>query len=459
MSRISVVGLGKLGACMAACIAAKCHSVIGVDVNPVTIRLVNSGQPPVLEPGLGEQMAKAQGRLTATDDYSEAIQKSEMTFIVVPTPSENHGAFSLRYVREAARGIGRALRKKNTYHLVVLTSTVLPGASEFGILPTIEQESGKRCGEEFGLCYGPEFIALGSVIRDFLNPDFVLIGESDDRAGDLLASLYQNICSSRPQIARMSLINAELTKISVNTFVTMKITFANMLAALCEQLPGGDIDQVTAGLGLDSRIGPRYLRGALGYGGPCFPRDNLALAYLARQLGHCAPLVEATDEYNRAIVDRLTERIAAYATGDSVVAVLGLAYKPDTNVVEESQGLQLAERLAARGLRIIVYDPLAVENARRILRDSVRYAESIDECAQEASLLVVTNPDKEFARLHEGHLQLRQGQVVFDAWRALRQRFESNGEVSYVPLGVGDRSDEFAARLQNLWGERLHTTA
>jgi len=459
MSRISVVGLGKLGACMAACIASKGHSVIGVDLSPVTIRLVNSGQPPVIEPGLGERMAEARGRLSATDDSDEAIRKSEITFIVVPTPSENQGGFSLRHVQEAALGIGRALRKKSTYHLVVLTSTVLPGSSEYGVLPVIERESGKRCGEGFGFCYGPEFIALGSVIRDFLNPDFVLVGESDNSAGDLLAGFYQSICDNHPPIARMSLVNAELTKISINTFVTMKITFANMLAAICEQLPGGDIDQVTAGLGLDSRIGPRYLKGALGYGGPCFPRDNLALAYLARQLGQSAPLAEATDEYNRTIVDRLTERITAHSKDGSVVAILGLAYKPDTGVVEESQGLQLAGRLAAKGLKIMVYDPLALENARRALGNAVHYAGSVEECAQKADLLVIANPDREFEHLHTEQLVLRPGQIVFDAWRSLRRQFVNNGEVAYLPLGLGDHNDLLVARLQNLWTKRLQTTA
>jgi UDPglucose 6-dehydrogenase len=459
MSTVSVVGLGKLGSCMAACIASKGHTVIGVDLSLSTIALVNSGQPPVVEPSLNARMREARARLTATDDYDEAIGKSEITFVVVPTPSENCGAFSLRCVREAAVRIGRALKKKSTYHLVVLTSTVLPGSSEYGVLPALERESGKRCGEDFGFCYGPEFIALGSVIRDFLNPDFVLVGESDKRAGDLLAGLYQNVCENQPPIARMSLINAELTKISINTFVTMKITFANMLAAMCEQLPGGDIDQVTAGLGLDSRIGPRYLKGALGYGGPCFPRDNLALAYLARELGQTAPLAEATDEYNRTIVDRLVGMITSHAKHGSVIAVLGLAYKPDTGVVEESQGLQLAERLAAKGLHVMVYDPLATENARQILGKAVDYAGSVEECVRKAEVLVIANPDREFASTLADLLALRPGQVVFDAWRSLRRRFVAKGTVSYVPLGVGARTEELSARIRNLWSERLQVSA
>jgi len=442
---------------MAACIAAKGQPVVGVDVNPSTIRLVNSGQPPVLEPGLAERMGEARGHLIATNDYAKAIQQSDITFIVVPTPSEDHGGFSLRYVKQATREIGRALRKKTSYHLVVLTSTVLPGSSEYGVLPVLEQESGKQRGDDFGFCYGPEFIALGSVIRDLLNPDFVLIGQSDQRSGDLLAGLYQQVCDNHPPIARLSLVNAELAKIAVNTYVTMKITFANMIAAICEQLPGGDIDEVTSTLALDTRIGPRYLKGALGYGGPCFPRDNLALVYLARQLGERATLAEATDEYNRAIVDRVEERIASCVSGDATVAVLGLSYKPDTAVVEESQGLQLAQRLAAKGLQTIVYDPLAMENARRVLGSSVRYAASLDQCIQLADLLVIANPDREFARIQAGELELRCGQMVFDAWRILRKRFENDGDLSYIALGLGSHPASLAARLEKLWTGSLQT--
>src|SRR5262249_32804959 len=196
--------------------------------------------------------------------------------------------------------IGRALRAKQRFHLVVLTSTVMPGTTGGPVRAALEEASGKRVGQDFGLCYGPEFIALGSVIRDFLNPDFVLIGESDLRSGAMLESLYKEVCENDPPVARMNLVNAEITKLSINSYVTTKISFANMLARICEKLPEADVDVVTAALGLDSRIGTKYLKGAVSYGGPCFPRDNRAFAALARQLDAPADLPEATDPFNRA---------------------------------------------------------------------------------------------------------------------------------------------------------------
>jgi UDPglucose 6-dehydrogenase len=293
-SAISVIGLGKLGAPLAACLAAKGHSVIAVDVDAQKVDAINEGRAPVFEPGLEEKIGQSNGRLRATQDIAEAVAASEITFIVVATPSETDGGFSNRYVLATCESIGRALRSKTNFHVVALTSTVMPGSSDGEVRAALEKASGRRAGQDFGLCYNPEFIALGSVIHDFLNPDFVLIGESDARSGGILESLYREVCDNSPMFARMNLLNAEITKLSVNAFVTTKISFANMLARMCELLPGASVDVVTAALGLDSRIGAKYLKGAVSYGGPCFPRDNLALAAFARGIGAPADLAEST---------------------------------------------------------------------------------------------------------------------------------------------------------------------
>jgi UDPglucose 6-dehydrogenase len=450
IDRVSVVGLGKLGAVIAACLAHKGFEVIGVDVVKGNVDLINEGRSPVFEPGLPEMLKTVRGHLRATSDYADAIRETDATLIVVPTPSEDHGGFSLKYAAEAAREIGHALRDKEGYHLVVLTSTVLPGSTEHGILPVLESASGKRCGVDFGLCYSPEFIALGSVIRDFLRPDFLLIGESDERAGDELAAIYRGVVENEPAVARMNFVNAELAKISVNTYVTMKISFANMLAALCEQLPGGDVDAVTGALGLDSRIGPRYLKGAVGYGGPCFPRDNQALGYLARQLGYPATFAEATDSFNRALLDRLT-RLVLDREGGRGAAVLGLSYKPDTNVVDEAQGLLIAERLASAGVRVIVYDPLAMDNARRRLGDRVTFAGTAEEAVASVGVVLIANPENRYAELDFAALSPRP--AIVDAWRLLRSS-ELASHPGYRGVGLGGREDEeLVQAVAALWAD------
>lgn len=291
----SVIGLGKLGASMAAAIASRGFDVIGVDINQQAVDLLNAGHAPVQETNLEELVAANKMRLRATMSHSEAILHSDVSFVIVPTPSDERGAFSLQYAKWAFQAIGRALAEKSSYHNIILTSTVLPGSTRHGLLPILEEESGKVCGKDFGLCYSPEFIALGSIIHDFLNPDFTLVGEFDERAGSNLEACYAEIMENNAPCKRMSMENAELAKVSLNAFITTKITFANMLADLCERIPGGDVDIVTDALGSDERIGHKYLKGALGYGGPCFPRDNVALGFIARALGSKANLAETTD--------------------------------------------------------------------------------------------------------------------------------------------------------------------
>lgn len=452
IGRVSVIGLGKLGSCMAAAMAAKGFEVIGVDVLSRNVDLINRGEAPVIEPGLSDVIAANRDRLRATSDYRTATHQSDASFIIVPTPSDERGGFSLRCVKEAVREIGRALRDKSTYHLVVVTSTVLPGATQFGLLPLLEQTSGKRCGESLGLCYNPEFIALGSVIHDLLNPDFILIGESDRQAGEELEAFYRRFCDNRPPVKRMNFVNAELTKISVNTFVTTKITFANMLAGICEELPGGDIDAVSEALGLDTRIGGRYLRGALGYGGPCFPRDNKALSFLAHWLGAPAALAEATDCLNQVLLERRSEHIRKAVGHGKTVAVLGLAYKPDTSIVEESQGLALARSLLGNGNRVVVFDPLAMDNAKEVLKDDVEYAQSVREGLSKADAVVITNPSEEFRSLGADDFPRRSSPVlVFDCWRILQGKLGQCEWIDYRPLGVQGRGGDKSRQLAGLW--------
>ncbi len=455
ISRVSVVGLGKLGACIAACIASKGMQVIGVDSNPGSVRLMNEGLPPVVEPGLAEMIAANRERLRATRDYEDAVSNSDLTMIVVPTPSDQNGRFALDYVLAAVNSIGAALARKTAYHIVCITSTVLPGSTQAAVVPLLERVSGKKCGKDFGVCYNPEFIALGDVIHGLLEPDFILIGESDPASGRMLEEWYGSFCNNHPPVHRMNFANAELTKISVNTFVTTKITFANMLAAICEELPGGDIDVVTRALGADARIGARYLKGALGYGGPCFPRDNQALAYIAREVGCQAALAEATDQANRALLDRQLARIKALIPKGAIVGVLGLAYKPDTNVVEESQGLVIARRLAEDGRRVLAYDPHAMDNARRILNHSVEYAESVQDCVRKSDALIIANPCREFRAIKASDIARRERPlIVVDCWRMLREEFANSDSVAYHPIGSGSFDPELEKRISAIWASQ-----
>ena len=457
VSKYSIVGLGKLGASMAGAIASRGFEVIGVDINHRAVDLMNAGRAPVQETGLEELIESNRARLRATTSHEEAILNSDLTFVIVPTPSDERGAFSLQYAAWAFREIGRALARKQGYHNIVLTSTVLPGSTRHGLLPILERESGKKCGRDFGLCYSPEFIALGSVIRDFLNPDFTLVGEFDDRAGTQLEACYAGIMPSQPPCQRMSLENAELAKIAINSYITTKITFANMLADICERIPGGDVDVVSDTLGLDKRIGRKYLTGALGYGGPCFPRDNVALGYLARVLGTQAELAETTDRANRALAEKVAERLRPMVEGGTTVAVLGLAYKPSSHIVEESQGIYLAQALSKAGARVVAFDPLAAETANMELRGQIVILDSIKDCLAQAEVVLITTPDPAFEALTHADFDREKPQVtVFDFWRILNRRQIEKGNIRYVPIGHSIDDEANTARLASLWSSTAH---
>jgi UDPglucose 6-dehydrogenase len=444
LSSVSVIGLGKLGAPMTACFAARGFAVHAVDLNPQKVDAISRGVPPVHEPGLAELLAESGGRISAARDIEAAVRASDATFVVVATPSEPDGGFSLRYAIPTCESIGRALRTKSAYHVVVVTSTVMPGSTGGQIKSALERASGKRCGIDFGLCYNPEFIALGTVIRDFYYPDFLLIGESDPRAGNVLAEIYKRTCKNSPAIARMNWINAEITKLSVNTYITTKISYANMLARLCEKLPEADVNVITDALGLDTRIGAKYLKGAVSYGGPCFPRDNRALAALAARVGASSGLAEATDIFNRAQIKSLADIVKSHWSESEAIGILGLTYKPDTDVVEESFGLLLAQELSSANLPVIVYDPTA--DAARALNNykSIRVASSAQECIAESKVVVLATPWQEFRDLRAalwsrpGHSEPR---VVIDCWRILSHLDGIEG-LHYVKLGFGGEAEK-----------------
>ena len=432
---LSIIGLGKLGSPLAAVMAHKGHNVIGVDLNPAYVEAIRKGRAPVNETGLDEMIRANRKRLTATQDYAEAILNSDITFIIVPTPSGPDGTFALNHVVAAAEKIGEALRRKKSWHLVSLCSTVMPGATGGTLLPALEAHSGKKCGEDFGVCYNPEFIALGSVIRNMLSPDMILIGESDQRSGDVLEQLYQSVCGNEPSIRRMNFVNAELTKISINTYVTTKISYANMLAEVCESIPGADVDQVTAAVGCDSRIGLKYLKGALGYGGPCFPRDNVAFTALARANGVPALLAEATDQINKRQIERLNELVRQRLPQAGTVGILGLSYKPETEVIEESQGVALAKSLLQSGARVVVYDPAAMQNARAELPGAI-FASNARACAKAADVLVIMTAWGEFSSLPAS--SLKRGAALIDCWRLFAENPPETAS-EYIALGCGPK--------------------
>jgi UDPglucose 6-dehydrogenase len=437
---ISVIGLGKLGLCSAVCFASRGHKVVGVDENGEHVSQLQGGECPIDEPGLADMLSDCRGNLTFTDDAFEAVSCSDVTLIIVPTPSVAGGRFGNDYVENVLRSMAPAVAKKDTFHVVDVVSTVMPGSCDAELVPLLEELTDGRCGIDFGLVYNPEFIAIGSVIRDFLNPDMVLIGGSDDHSISIVKDLYESTCLSDPYFACMSLVNAEITKLSLNCYITMKISFANELASICERLEGANVDAITDAIGSDSRISRKYLKGGLGFGGPCFPRDNLAFQAFARELGTEARLGPEVVAVNDSVVERLLDIVRSRTAEGDRVAILGLPYKPGTGIVEESQSIWLVQRLVNSGYSVVVGDPRALGCAREVLGEDVEYAEDAYSCVDGADAAVFMTNWPEYAELDWGRIEsaMNEGGLLVDSWRIAGEvEFE---RVNYFGLGYGERA-------------------
>jgi UDPglucose 6-dehydrogenase len=433
MKTISIIGLGKLGACMAAAYADKGFKVIGVDLNQNYVDAINNNEPPVTEPQLAEYLKQGKTNLTATTDTVAAVNKSEITFIIVPTPSDANGEFSTMYAEKTCEKIGEALKRKKGYHLVVLTSTVLPGASQNKIIPVLEKFSGKKCGYDFGYCYNPEFIAIGTVIKNLLNPDFFLIGEFNKKSGKILTEFYSKACDNNAPLELMSIPSAELTKISVNAYVTTKITFANMIAEIAEKIPGADAEEVLRAMGKDKRIGSNYLKIGLGFGGPCFPRDNVAFTRMAQNLNCDAPISKTTHDYNEKMVDRIAKIIIANAKPGQTIGFLGIAYKNDTPVVEESHALKIAKKLIDLKYKILVHEPAGHEHVKKEFHEEI-LREKLEELIEEADIYFLSIPNKNLTQAE--HLKKMEGKTIIDPWGILKNNNFSSSTI-YITIGLG----------------------
>ncbi|MDX2481356.1 MAG: nucleotide sugar dehydrogenase [Desulfuromusa sp.] len=391
--QIAVIGVGKLGLCTAVCLADAGYQVIGMDNREDHIEKLRSGRRPFFEKDLDDYFQRNRTAMRFTASLSEAIMESDASFIVVPTPSGGDGAFSHRFIHQILKDASAILRAKASYHVVNIVSTVMPGACNDEFIPLLEKKSDKRVGEDIGLTYNPEFIAIGSVIRDFLNPDVVLIGESDKKSGGIIEAVYRRTSRNQPHIARTSLINAEIAKLSINCFCTMKISFANNLGEICDKTGGADAGRICEIIGHDSRIGGKYIKPGLGFGGPCFPRDNEAFLHFLEQVGGTPVLQGAVVDINQRQVGIAVGKIAR-AAGEygKCVALLGMAYKPDTYLCERSQSVDIARRLAHErpDLDLRVYDPMAVCNGNWTT------AESLDACVDGAHVAAILTPWPEF---------------------------------------------------------------
>jgi UDPglucose 6-dehydrogenase len=391
---ICMVGTGYVGLVTGACLADLGMHVVCVDKDAEKIARLQHGEIPIYEPGLEEIVARNErkGRLRFSTDLPQAIRECLAIFIAVGTPPKPDGSPDLTFVRQVAESVAD---HRNGYKVVVTKSTVPTGTGRM-----IEEILRSKNGDHpFSVVSNPEFLREGSAIKDFLEPDRIVIGASDPRAIDVMKEIYKPLFLRETPFVITDVASAELIKYASNGFLAAKVSFINEIARLCE-LMGADVEDVATGMGLDRRIGNRFLLPGPGFGGSCFPKDTAAAADLARQYGYTFEIIEATMRVNAATKARMIEKIAAAAAplAGKTAAVLGLSFKPDTDDIRESPAIAVVQDLLRAGARVRAFDPAAMENARAILPE-VEYAADAYDCARGADFAVLATEWNEFRAL------------------------------------------------------------
>jgi len=423
--KISVIGTGYVGTVSAACFAELGHKVICVDIDASKIEQINAGVPPIYEEGLSDLLKKHTGKnLCATSDYDFAVSNSDVSFICVGTPSDISGSIDLGIVKAASASLGDALKNKRDYHVVVVKSTVVPETTEKIVLPIIEEHSGKSpC--DFGIAMNPEFLREGKAVYDFMHPDKIVVGSLDKKSGDIAASTYKAL---KCEITRTNLRTAEMIKYANNAFLATKISFANELGNICKEL-SIDTYEVMKAIGRDFRIGQYFLNSGAGFGGSCFPKDVKALIGKAIESGYEPLLLRSVMEINERqplrMVSLLKSRLGKLK--GKKIAVLGLAFKNDTDDIRESRSIPVIKELLDEGAVVSAYDPMANENMKKVFNRISYFTNALDSLKDADGCLIMTEWD-EFKHL-DTEFQVMRNKLVIDGRHmlAIRKNIEYVG--------------------------------
>lgn len=394
MSNISIVGTGYVGLVSGACFAEVGHSVICVDCDETKVRLLQGGGIPIFEPGLEELVKKnvAEGRLNFTSSTAEGVENSDVIFIAVPTPSLDDGSVDLSFIERVARDIAAAA----TNYKVVVDKSTVPVKTGEKVTETIKRYCKADCN--FDVVSNPEFLREGFAVDDLMNPDRIVVGTSSDKPVEKMREIYEPF---NTPIIFTDIYSAELIKHAANSFLAMKISYINALSIICEAT-GANIEEVATGIGMDERIGSRFLNASLGFGGSCFPKDLSAFIRISDELGYDFGLLKEVVKINSEQMDRFIKKITdtLWILKDKTIGVLGLAFKQNTDDVRMSPAIEVCLRLLKDGAKLRVHDPKAMEKARELLPEKgVTYVDDMDSVADYCDALVVATEWPQFKEL------------------------------------------------------------
>ncbi len=440
MAKICIIGTGYVGLVSGACLADFGHSVECVDIDESRIVTLNNGEIPIYEPGLKDVVRRnvEADRLCFSTNLENAIKNATVAFIAVGTPPLDDGGTDMSYVFGVAEELAKYI---NGYKVIVQKSTA-PVGSARKVIDVIRQNAPD--GAEFDVVSNPEFLREGSAIEDFMRPNRVVIGVESDAARDVMEDVYRPLYLLETPIVSTTLESAEMIKYASNCFLATKISFVNEIATICEAT-GALVDDVVKGMGLDGRIGSKFLHAGVGYGGSCLPKDVTSLIHLSREKGYEPRIIAAAHEINAALANRAVEKLVA-ATGGldgKKIGLLGLAFKPNTDDLREAPSLKIVPQLQVGGAIIKAYDPIAMDNFKKTVDAKIDYCKNAYDCAEDCDAVMLVTEWNEFRELDLERLKrLMKGDVFVDCRNVYkRDRVESFG-INYQSFGRGSRKQE-----------------
>jgi UDPglucose 6-dehydrogenase len=382
-NKIGLIGLGKLGLPLLATFGKNGQKITGVDVDTNKINILKNNELPFHESNLKEYLISGRENIEYSDNFKNIVTDTDVSIILVNTPSNEKGEFSNKYIYDAILNICENLKNSNNDDfLFIISSTVMPG-SNVEIINLIESKTNRKLNDGFGVVYIPDLVALGNVIEDFENPDVIIMGESSTKYGDVAEKIYSKILKNNPPIVRMSLIEAEITKVSLNAYITMKISFANFIGNVSEKF-NANPNNITKALGYDKRISPHYIKSGLAFGGTCFPRDTWAFIKMSENIGLDAIHIKSTQKINENQNTLLYDKVKNFK--NKKIGVYGLSFKPNTYVTTESPGNILYERLLTEKYDVIFYDNLILSE----------YSNNLDNFIKNSDIIVITHYTNDF---------------------------------------------------------------
>jgi len=411
--KICVIGAGYVGVVTGVCFADTGNDVVFIDIDNDKIDKINGLTPPIYEEGLEEMLERNGERIKATPDYG-AVKEADAVFICVGTPSNEDGSMNLSYVRKAVEAI--ASNMGNEWKLVVVKSTVLPGTTEGVVIPLLEKLTNMKAGTDFGISMNPEFLREGKAIYDFKHPDRIVIGAYDKKSEEMMRNLYEPF---KAPIFVTTPTTAEMVKYASNSFLATKISFANEIGNLCKKL-GIDTYDVMEAVGMDHRISPYFLNSGAGFGGSCFPKDVSALISAGKKVGTEMSILRSVMDVNDAQPLKMVELLKKHVgeLEGKKVAVMGLSFKAETDDVRESRSISVIRKLVEERATVSAYDPLAMENMKKIFED-IEYCKNADDALRDSHGCLIMTDWKEFSRLN---FELMEKPVVIDGRRVVENR-------------------------------------